>query len=633
MFDTERATPGDEEELRGPASEQEWDRLRFELYHWRERAVEAEAANAEWEAWRARRGWRLYMALLGLRARAAPAGSRRDRAAKSFFGHVLDLGAALPPARWRRPAPGEEKVAKAVVFVTGISGDSPRYRCAHQAEALGLGGVTFDVERQREVDLDDLLDQYQCYVLHRVHWGPDVERFIDRAHERGKRVIYDTDDLVFDPDATRFIELLEHLGEPKRTLFLDGLHRCRRTLEACDAVTVSSDFLADRVRQIHPRVAVAYNVVSSEMMEQADAILGRPETHGGDEPVTIAYLSGSPTHDRDFLEASDAVLWALETFPRVRFLAVGSLALDARFDELGARVERVPHQPWKRLPELLASVDVNLAPLEPENPFNESKSCLKYVEAGLLGVPTIASPRSDFARAIEDGVNGFLAEGRDAWREAMGRLVGSPELRHAIGGAARDDVLRNHTTHARSRALCDLLEGLAGESTDRPLSINWVVGPIVAGHPHGDALELAGRLAARGHRVRVYAESASRPLGPDSVELVVGHHRIEPADVTIATSRRTAFVVAAHERSLFKCLLVEGLEPELLDDGEGRETALTAYALPLRHVCLGSELADRLSRVTGVPADGIEGGTLEQTARRLEEHLARACFLRLPVGS
>src|SRR5207253_2012078 len=109
--------------------------------------------------------------------------------------------------------------------------------------------------------------------------------------------------------------------------------------------------------------------------------------------------------------------------------------------------------PWRHLADLLAEVDINLAPLEANNPFTDAKSCLKYLEAALVGVPTVASARSDFVRAIRHGENGLLAESSDDWKESLRKLIESPMLRAEIGLAARDDVRRFHTTAARAPRL------------------------------------------------------------------------------------------------------------------------------------------------------------------------------------
>src|SRR5262249_46367722 len=153
---------------------------------------------------------------------------------------------------------------------------------------------------------------------------------------------------------------------------------------------------------------------------------------------------------------TDAVLSALGTYPQMEFLAVGDISLDERFSACHERVRTLPLQPWDELPDVISQIDVNLAPLE-DNPFTECKSCVKYLEAALLGVPTVASPRPDYVRVIEHGRNGLLAETPSEWLDSLGRLVSDSDARRALGVNARQDVRREHTTAAQAERLADAL--------------------------------------------------------------------------------------------------------------------------------------------------------------------------------
>ena len=113
---------------------------------------------------------------------------------------------------------------------------------------------------------------------------------------------------------------------------------------------------------------------------------------------------------------------------------------------VSGRVMHVPLQRWQDLPNIYASVDINIAPLRPNNPFTESKSCVKYLEAALCKVPTVASPRTDFRRVIVADENGLLAETPDEWQNALARLIESREYRQAIGQRAFAKVSANETT-------------------------------------------------------------------------------------------------------------------------------------------------------------------------------------------
>ncbi len=108
---------------------------------------------------------------------------------------------------------------------------------------------------------------------------------------------------------------------------------------------------------------------------------------------------------------------------------------------------------WQELSHLVAQVDINLAPLELENPFCQAKSEIKYSEAALVGVPTIASPTDAFAYAIESGVNGLLAADDEAWLAALTLLIENEEERRRIGETARQRVYAEYTPEVRSQTL------------------------------------------------------------------------------------------------------------------------------------------------------------------------------------
>lgn len=107
-------------------------------------------------------------------------------------------------------------------------------------------------------------------------------------------------------------------------------------------------------------------------------------------------------------------------------------------DDLKDRIISSPFMEWKKLPELIASVDINLAPLE-DTLFNAAKSENKWVEASMVGVPTIASNIGAFAEEIEHGVDGILCANEKEWEEQLQRLINDEDHRRKIGEKAYKD--------------------------------------------------------------------------------------------------------------------------------------------------------------------------------------------------
>jgi glycosyltransferase involved in cell wall biosynthesis len=338
---------------------------------------------------------------------------------------------------------------KDILFVYDVPSAGARYRSGHLAEQLDLRGASCDDVQSNRVDLVGAVEHYGRFVLNRVRWTEDVAAFLEVAHAARKMVLFDTDDLVFEPELASHLAFMANWPEASRRKEIAELDGYRRTLEAADGVTVSTEPLAEHARRRNERVTVIFNAVSQEMVGLADEALSRSDAPRSE--VCIAYFSGTRTHNRDFLEAADAILSTLDSNPHAALLIVGKLDLDERFMRYGTRVRRIGIQPWQALASLYREVDINVAPLERDNPFTECKSCVKYLEAGLLGVPTIASARPDFRRVIEHGRNGLLADSPAEWRTALQQLVDSPSTRLAVGEAAAADVRQNHTTAVRAR--------------------------------------------------------------------------------------------------------------------------------------------------------------------------------------
>ena len=112
---------------------------------------------------------------------------------------------------------------------------------------------------------------------------------------------------------------------------------------------------------------------------------------------------------------------------------------------------------WQHLPGYLAQLDINLAPLVAGNPFAESKSAIKYMEAALVRCPTIASACAEFKEAICDGEDGFLAHNDKEWLRKLTLLVEDAQFRVEMGKWAYRDVM--DIAHPQKRSL-DLMHSL-----------------------------------------------------------------------------------------------------------------------------------------------------------------------------
>lgn len=352
-----------------------------------------------------------------------------------------------------------------ILVLSGARGDTRRYRTFHlwqQLRLAGLGGVLSHIT---DPELPARFRRAELVILHRVSYDPYIAGLLEALHRRGGIAVMDTDDLVFDLSAFQWIDSPDFQDPIRSQLFVEDMQRIRQTLLVCDAVTASTAYLRDQARTLDKPAWIHRNAFSLEMLAAAGPVADpRPDP----ERVVIGYASGTPTHDKDFALVKPALIDTLRRYPQAELRLIGPLNPGEDWQEFGGRVRRHGLVPWRELPALLAEFDINLAPLVSDNPFGQSKSEIKYMEAALLRRPTIASPTQAFQYAIRDGENGLLAEGREAWTAAFQSLIEQPELRLSIGQRAFDDVLERYHPYTRSaelaRTLNAIRENLQGRS-------------------------------------------------------------------------------------------------------------------------------------------------------------------------
>ncbi len=315
------------------------------------------------------------------------------------------------------------------------------------------------------------LEGARLVVLWRVPYSTHIAGIVQVAHEQGATVIFDVDDLMFRPELAT-IEVIDGIRS-QRFSEVDTQEFFRligRTMRACDLVTCPTEELAHQARLAGRPAYVLQNGFDAASHDAARRA-HRDWLSYADDIVRIGYAGGSRTHQRDFAAAAPAIARVLRAYPQTRLTLFrdpssgeGLVLIDefAEFADLADRIEWRDIVKLADLPGEIARFAINIAPLQPDNIFCEAKSELKFFEAALAGVPTVASPTGPFRRAIEHGVSGLLAASEDEWFAALTRLVENPEERARLAQAAYHVSLARFGPEARAEAFALMLAQIEG---------------------------------------------------------------------------------------------------------------------------------------------------------------------------
>ena len=350
-----------------------------------------------------------------------------------------------------------------VLFVASSKGPPFYYRVLNQAEQLSLQHISHGFRFEWDKSLSSLVEKCDLLYLYRVTGTSQVLKSISIARRNGISVIYDTDDVIWTEKLIEYCQLRSYYSETEVDAFRALFQSTEQLMSLVDSFVTSSDYLAkELVEHFSIPAYVNANALSQRALALAEPVYRRRIAATPGSSLTLGYFSGWPkAHEADLMVALPAIRRVLHEVQGARLRIVGHFDRAALPDDLRDRIDLAPFVPYERLFEEIARVDVNLAPLV-DNPHRRAKSAVKFLEAALVGVPTVASDLEPY-RIIDHGRTGLLAADDEGWYANLMTLAADPVRRRAMGEAARDYVVQHETTQARAPAFAALVRRLIAE--------------------------------------------------------------------------------------------------------------------------------------------------------------------------
>lgn len=330
-----------------------------------------------------------------------------------------------------------------ILFISSGVGDAAYYRTHNVAEELKIHGFRTATTISDNPNLPKFADRFKIFVFQRVVVTDNVRKLIGEIKRQKKEIIFETDDLVYDPQYLAHMDYFQKMGPSEQEEYKNGIGAEIVNDPYVKVCTTTVSYLADKLREKGKRVIIVPNKFSEHELGLADKIVKKQKIDDGS--VKIIYSSGTLSHNKDFATIRNVLVDILQKHKNVKLLLMGPLDVPDDIPLPKEQVEIIPRVSRNELYVQLYRADINLVPLEIGNPFCESKSAIKFTEASVVGVPSVAVRNRTFSEAIEDGVDGFLADSPDEWREKLEKLVDDKSLRREMGQAAREKVLKYYT--------------------------------------------------------------------------------------------------------------------------------------------------------------------------------------------
>ncbi len=382
-----------------------------------------------------------------------------------------------------------------VLFAPSDTAGVGHFRSIWPAQEINKKYPDFFVEIAGEfTDKLSYYDKFDIIHFHR-QLGPFDNQLglITELKKRGKIVVMDLDD-YWNPPSTHPLHIAAMKEEMPRKI--------TTTFKMVDYVTTTTNIFANHIKPFNKNVAVIPNGINMNHP------MWQPKDVKKTDKVRVAWIGGS-SHMSDLtnLKTSMNILHNDETLrDKYQIVMCGydirgyMTEVDQKNNVVGSR-KMLPHETiWNNFEQIFTNnyhpkivpedykkylhkfknepytgfdvyesnyvrrwtlqltkygehynyCDVCLAPLD-ENKFNEVKSELKIIEAGLMRKTLIAQDFGIYRELISNGVNGILvpkARNVRGWYEAIKKVIEDKEYREMLADNLYNFVIDKYTLEA-----------------------------------------------------------------------------------------------------------------------------------------------------------------------------------------
>lgn len=339
------------------------------------------------------------------------------------------------------------------------------YRVEQKVEQLEKANIhcrVYDFRTQVEDAFNDI-GNYDAWIIYRTPALFSVLKVVRAANDLGLPTIYEIDDFLFDP---------EYYPEPRSTFddtisveqyqsllttpaFIGGLARlCKFGIASTPTLATE---LARYVRSGF--VHVHRNALSDPHFNAIET--ARKQDREDRDRVKVFYGSGTLAHKnyfRDtFLPALDVIL---KKYDNVDFHSIGFVQSKELSTKYPGRIyEREPEWDIDKYWAALSTVDINVAVLK-KSLLTDCKSEIKWIEAGMFGIPSIVSGTSTMTEIIENGKDGFIASSQQDWIDTLSQLCENKNLRNNVGRYAQTKILSEYSLRRSAESLKHFLDNV-----------------------------------------------------------------------------------------------------------------------------------------------------------------------------